>query len=367
MSRLISIDILRAIAILLMVQVHFVQNLSPRSSDSPMLYDLSEILGLLPAPIFTFLVGLSLWFWIQKQPAAESQTFKLQTVRRGLFLFGYGLAFAVLIWLPDQIFIWDILTFIGLATLIVFALRNWSSVALMTVSVAILMISPPLRELTGYANHWTAWGEYYYTFTMADVLLGMTLHGYFPLLPWIIFPLIGYIVGRYLFHPANTSNQTKWLIPTLGGGLIALAFIITVLRLQSPFLIESYAADLSFYPATAQFIFLTLGLTLMSFSGLHYWLDGHPIKPQLRFFQLYSRYSLTAYVVHHAVHIWPLYLMARWAGQTDPFWFYMDAVSTPVALGLTFVFVIVFYFVLVLWDRYNGKYSLEWQLRTLNR
>lgn len=366
MSRYHSIDILRTVAILLMVQVHFVQNLSPRNADSAALYDLSETLGLLPAPIFTFLVGLSLWLWIQKQPASSQHTLGVQLLRRGLFLFGYGLAFAVLIWLPDQIFIWDILTFIGLATLIVFAVRNWSNWAVIAISVTVVIISPPLRELTGYANHWTAWGEYYYNFTASDVFLGMALQGYFPLFPWIVFPLMGYVTGRYMFNPTENANSASGLIPTLGVSLISTAILLSFLVARAPFSIESYAPDLSFYPAHAHFIFFTLGLILLLLWALHRRLDGRLINSRSRFFQLYSRYSLTTYIVHHAVHVWPLYLAAYRAGFTDPFWFYADAVSTPVALELMFVFVIVFYFVLVLWDRYNGKFSFEWQLRALS-
>jgi uncharacterized membrane protein len=60
MKRFASIDVLRAIAILLMIQVHFVENLSPREASSAALYDLSEVLGMLQAPLFGFLMGLSL-------------------------------------------------------------------------------------------------------------------------------------------------------------------------------------------------------------------------------------------------------------------------------------------------------------------
>jgi hypothetical protein len=84
------------------------------------------------------------------------------------------------------------------------------------------------------------------------------------------------------------------------------------------------------------------------------------------FFQRYSRYSLTTYVVHHAVHIWPIALlgMIRW---DDRWAYYANAVSLPVALGLAVAFVILFYILLVRWDRSKGKYSLEWILRRLAR
>ena len=61
MKRLVSIDVLRGAAILMMIQVHFVEYLSPREVSSALLYDLSKHLGVLPAPLFMFLMGLSLW------------------------------------------------------------------------------------------------------------------------------------------------------------------------------------------------------------------------------------------------------------------------------------------------------------------
>jgi uncharacterized membrane protein len=145
MKRLASIDVLRAIAILLMIQVHFVENLSPREASSAALYDLSEVLGMLPAPLFTFLVGLSLWLWLRRETGLGRSELELSkvVVRRGLFLSGAGLAFAVVIWLPEEVFDWDILTLLG-----------------------------------------------------ASTLIGFLLQGYFPLLPWVVFPLVGFATGK---------------------------------------------------------------------------------------------------------------------------------------------------------------------------
>ena len=67
--RLASIDVLRAIAIMLMVQVHFLENLAS-GEEFPRVHDLSHALGLLAAPLFTFLTGLSLWLWLKKAGAA---------------------------------------------------------------------------------------------------------------------------------------------------------------------------------------------------------------------------------------------------------------------------------------------------------
>ena len=70
MRRYLSIDVLRGVAIILMTQVHFVENLSPREPRSAWLYDVATFLGGLPAPLFTFVSGLSYALWLRKQEAA---------------------------------------------------------------------------------------------------------------------------------------------------------------------------------------------------------------------------------------------------------------------------------------------------------
>ena len=361
MKRLHSIDILRALAIIFMVQIHFVQNLSPYEQSSAWLYDLAGALGAIPAPWFTFLVGFSLWLWLQKREGTPVKDLRRQNLRRGIFVFLVGLLFAALIWTPPQIFGWDILTLIGAASLVVFALRRWPNWALIALSALVLILSPTLRQMTGYAAHWDAAGEYTYDFTLPDVVLGFLLHGYFPLLPWIVFPLSGYLTARHFFGEQSRTSRRGLVL--LGAGLIVLSLLTAALGDGVAFVIDPGMDPYSFYPASSPFIFLTLGITLIALWVLHRWLDQPDGEKPLAFFQRFSRYSLTVYIVHHAAHIWPLYLAAVWHGKSDPYWYYQNAVSTPVALALTLVFLLVLYPLLGLWDNQRGKYSFEWLLR----
>src|SRR5262245_57100006 len=113
MRRYLSIDILRGLAILLMIQVHFVENLSPREASSAMLYDASEVLGAFAAPIFTFVSGMSFYFWTEKMRTEKRPGTTRIALRRGLFLFVAGIVFNFAVWLPEDTFNWDILTLIG--------------------------------------------------------------------------------------------------------------------------------------------------------------------------------------------------------------------------------------------------------------
>ncbi len=366
MKRLISVDVLRAVAILLMIQVHFVDNLSPRELSSANLHDWAGTFGSLPAPIFTFLVGLSLWLWLEKQERRHTPNIRKIVIRRGLLIFTVGLAFATFIWSPKEVFSWDILTLIGAATLILFTLRRWSPRTIWALAVLILLVSPFLRDAFGYYSHWRG-GEYHYHFTMSDVLLGFFLQGYFPIFPWLIFPLLGFATGKYFFNTDYPARLQTLTMPAVGAGLLVLAAAGHTLYLTgTP---RFYADDVqSFYPASTTFVLGTLGLIFLSLWGLHRWLDMRRIAPAgkvIRFFQRYSRFSLTAYIAHHAAHVYPLYFFAWIGNHHDQWYYYADAVSTPTALWLTLIFVVLFYGVLIKLEK-HPKYSFEWILRWLS-
>jgi len=371
MRRLFSVDILRATAILLMIQVHFIGNLSPRESSSPMLYDISIFLGSFSAPIFTFLVGLSLWLWLNKQKTigTDGASIRRIIIRRGLFIFLIGLIFAVIIWTPEEIFGWDILTLIGLSTIIVYALRHSPSKYLIGLSLLILLIAPPLRELTSYSSHWV-YGEYTYKFTVSDILLGISLHGYFPLLPWLVFPITGFCLGRDFVQRVQTNTKTAKsarIIPTLGIILIILSAAGISMDKYFPIGSSWYLSPLTLYPASTTYTIGKIGFMLLAFWLLQWLFDlRESSKPAGgNFITLFSKFSLTTYVIHHAVHVWPIYLLAVLNRRGDIWHFYQNTVSTPVAFGMTIVFIVIFYFALKILDT-KKHLSLEGILRRLS-
>jgi uncharacterized membrane protein len=363
MGRLHSIDVLRALAILLMVQIHFVENLSSGESAG-WLYDLSQAFGMLSAPLFTFLVGVSLYLSATKQAARgrSSALIVTRAFKRGAFLFVAGLVFAVVIWLPDQVFDWDILTLIGASIPIVVLLRRLPARYLLLIALAILALSPQLRVSGHYAAHWDQWGEYVYDFTWSDVLWGFFANGYFPIFPWLVFPLVGYATG-VLYLGGAAASRRRWLA-WCGAGLLGLAAIGAWAGESVTGPLRRFLSPVEFYPATTTYVLGALGVILLLLWFLHGLLDRRPrsIGRLLTFLGRYSRFSFTTYVIHHAVHIWPLLFAARLQGGRDPWYYYAEAVTTPVALLLAAGFVVVFYAVITRWERAGARYSLEWML-----
>ena len=369
MKRHDSIDVLRAAAILLMVQIHFTQNLATDLASGGLLSYASRALGMIPAPLFTFLAGMSLHLSLSRHPVSgrAGEEVGLRQIRRGILLLFAGLVFATLVRMPAQVFSWDILPFIGAALLILYAMRRLSPGALLLTALLVVALSPPLRIVSDYAAHWPTGEQYRYAFTLSDVAWGFVANGYFPLFPWLVFPLAGFLAARVLLPDAPGSAALRRSLPVVGLALIAISMTAAGAGSRLDGLWRWYASPVRFYPATTTFILKVLGLILCSFWALHRWLDRRTGAelPLMGFLSRYSRYSLTTYIVHHAVLLWPLLLAAYLQGLPDP-WHYQAAVATTrTALALAASFVLLFSAVLVAWDRRGGRYSFEWLLRKL--
>lgn len=376
MTRLNSIDLLRALAIIFMVQVHFVENLSRRTPPQIPLYEASFIPGNVAAPLFTFLVGVSLWLSLNRR-RANGQPERLiagQTLRRALAIFVVGLIFNLMIWGSEDFFDWDILTLIGTALALVYAAGFLPGWVIPVLCIIVLAASPPLRTLTDYGSHWLfrygRYTEYIVPSNFKDIVLGWALHGYFPVLPWAIFPMAGYASARNLLGAETEVRAHRARILAAAGvmlGLVGLGAHIAWLRMDLDEPLAWYLSPRTFYPASTSYVLLVLGIGMAGFAGLWLALDSNEerrvkIREQgwMAILGRYSRYSLSVYVIHHAAHLWPMYAAGLVAGDV---WTYWQSWMMPAgALALTGVFLVICYLALAGWDKVGGHGSLEWLL-----
>ncbi len=205
---------MRMVAIFVMVWVHFVENLS----------------GVIPsitgfgAPLFSFLAGVSYCLWIEQQgERLSSEAISKISIRRGLFVFGVGIAFNVLVWLPEDTFNWDVLTLIGTALLILNASRHMPDYVLLMAAGSSIFVTPMLQGLADYNSYWP---ENYYDgdLTLSGILIGYFVVGYFPFFPWISYSLVGFVIARRLFTQ-ETALRIDWKpVCWIGLGLLLFAF-----------------------------------------------------------------------------------------------------------------------------------------------
>ena len=377
-SRYISIDVLRGIAVILMIQDHITTHLAGVEKFIPHAHVLIADLGDIPAPLFTFLSGLSYWLWLgaQERAGRSASDVSKYSLRRGMFIFVVGMMINVFIWLPSQTFIWDILTLIGASALILTGIRNLRPGTLVAICIAIVILSPPLRHLSHYQSSWgdpdySGDPEYHYKPTLTALIRGFLLNGYFPLFPWLVFLVAGYACGKAFYGHGQQKARLPLAVVYLGLVLTALSvgcYLLGANKLS--FLPHGYAVELTyaFYPAATVFVVGALGLTLIFLWLFNRLLDGNPritaSNVLLAPFRRYSYFVFTTYIVHIAASIWPMWILATWHGERDPTEYYGVMTSFQTALILAWCFIVGFYFCLVLLDRHR-ELSLEHAMRWL--
>lgn len=355
--RLLSIDILRTFAVCLMILVHFTENLSG--------YD--WILGGFGAPLFTFLSGVSYRLWLTRQEAqgVSDDTISKRTIRRGLFLFGLGIAFNILVWLPEDTFNWDVLTLIGTGYLLLDWARRVPLVLPLFVAVLVFALSPYLRVLADTPAYWTQ-GRFECDLTLRDVLLGYLVNGYFPLFPWILYPLVGYVVGSVLFSRPTPPRGALLRLGLLGAALIVVSVLATTFRPYAPERITRVVLiGWSMFPPSPEYVARTLGIALLAFALLHRWLDPWATARKPRWLERLvtplSKHSLSIYLLHHVVHLWPLWVYGAYQGQ-EPTYYWRQAVNVGLAFFLGSLCIVGCY-LCCLWLDWSRRKGVEGWMR----
>jgi uncharacterized membrane protein len=343
-SRRPSIDILRAIAITLMVIVHFVENLSGWWGTDGGPFAGSQRTWWLPAgfaaPIFTFLAGTSYRFWVaaQVRRQRDDEAIAKATVRRGLLLIGLGFAFNVLVWLPEDVFNWDVLTLIGTAMLVLAALRAAPDGVILLAALLVIVLLTPFQAAADYLGHWSE-GYFDYEFTLSDIALGWLVLGYFPLVPWLAYPLVGFALGPLVFEIENASS---WRWPLVVAVSLLATSCAAAVAWQAGSLLTSLTplSSWTMFPPSLTYVCGTLGGVILAGLAAHATVDRRPERWRclIGWATPLSRHALSLYLLHHVVHIWPLWAYGAATGDdmTAPWQMAMPPWAS-LGLGLGFM------------------------------
>lgn len=339
--RFSSIDALRTLSITIMVLVHFTENLA----------GVTPALAGLGAPMFMFLSGVSFRLWLNGRnvKSLPDLTVLKIAIRRGLFIFGLGFFFNIVVWLPEDVFNWDVLTLIGTALIGLGLMRHAPPPLLLLTCGLFLALTPVLQDLVDWSSYWN--DDYFDPdLTLSDVTVGFLVTGYFPLFPWLAFPWLGFALSTLLFgSQTDKVSQTSlrrivWL--GLAGLVLTGGLMLLAPNLSSTDSTWSERLRWSMFPPTPVYLLGTVSWTLFAFAFAYEWLDLR--LPATRFKQLrgvvatFSRRSLTAYLLHHVVHLWPLWLWAVYQGlEATHYW--RQATTVPVAVLLATVFLLLCY------------------------
>ena len=344
-TRLVSIDVLRTTAIVLMTVVHFVENLAGSYDIESGPFIGANRYWWMPtgfaAPLFTFLSGVSYRLWADAQAARgrDSDEISKITVRRGLFLILFGFAFNVLVWMPEDVFNWDILTLIGTAMLALDVARR-TAPAVPAVACGLLVgLAPTLRAVADYRASW-AEGFYDYEFTLGEVVLGYFATGYFPVFPWLALPLAGFLAAPLIY--GRDGHRGPGPAIAAGGLLLAGAAVTIAARPLVPVRLVTHDRLWAMFPPTTAYVLGTIGGAILLATLLHRVLDPHADGRGLfqRIAGAMSRHSLSLYVLHHVAHVWPLWLVGFvTTGEPTALWQVATPASTAIAWAAAFLFL----------------------------
>jgi uncharacterized membrane protein len=396
--RVRSIDLLRGLSVLGMVLVHYMIYYGNEKAMESMLYFvLSDGLGNVGAAGFLVLSGMSHALAVDgrfRKAATSGTTWKecdefRCTWTRSLKLLGVELLMLALAWGPREMIKWDILTLQASSTLVLYVCRRLPSWMVAAISAAIALATPALRSLPA-VDFAAAWGGGFrdapFTEKLAPGLVydpvagdlevrwdvqsiaqGYLLTGIFPLFPWLLFPLVGRLLGRRI-----VSNQfrhdvagvaiigTTFMVLGMGGALLSC-------YLPDASVVTGYLSPLSFYPDSFTMVLVQLGFVLVVIPLAYYHYDvrnklpaagsrtrslssGDSVdatEPVLhRAFYLTSRWALPIYFLHYICISWPLavryylgpdgtYPIFDWMGAGPAF--LAGSVAVAGLLGLAFV------------------------------
>src|SRR5271167_2647768 len=233
-NRLAYIDWMRGLACVLMFQTHCYDSWLGGSARDTKFFQISQLGGTLPAPLFLFLAGVSFALVTDRlrQKNLSSNEIARTTILRGAEIFGLGMLFRVQEFILGQPWSpWtdllrvDVLNVIGISLMLMGAV-NWMArtraanvILAGAVALGIALATPPLW--TTCRPRWLPWYlESYingvHTFKTPQPWL-------FPIFPWAAFAFAGLALGFFLFDDWAMKNQAK-VVACLGVLGIALYY-----------------------------------------------------------------------------------------------------------------------------------------------
>ena len=203
-GRLWEIDLLRGIALYIMIIFHFLYDLNYFSVTHYHLYSgYFSYLAQLTASVFVVLAGvsLSIGYAKAKQKQLSMKDIRINFIIRGVKIFGLGMCITLItfIAIPERFVIFGVLHLIGVSIILSVLFLNYHHLNYL-LGVLFIAIGLYLRTITFDFNWFIPLGLLPHQFYTID---------YFPLLPWFGVVLFGIALGKTLYPDANRRFHIK--------------------------------------------------------------------------------------------------------------------------------------------------------------
>jgi uncharacterized membrane protein len=299
---------MRGLAAAVMLQGHvFDAWLRPEDRNGEWFW-LSQFLGGLPAPIFLFLVGVSLALVMDKMRAqgAPASAKLSKVVRRGVWILLLAYAFRI-----EQYLVW----YPGADWRGIFKVGTLNCIGISTLLIGLIVVPSPSRRVSA----WIASGcaavvifatPFLYGWRVSPIALlqayfnGDGHPGYFAVIPWIAFALCGLAFGFMLNEARQNGSEAHLFSCVAVAGVCAFA-IGSAMNLSPIFRYGFFDYSLT----SPHFFLVRLGYLLLILYGAYRWSlrrQGAAWSP----LRTLGQASLIVYWVHiDIVYGRPAYLM----------------------------------------------------------
>ena len=352
-GRIAAIDALRGLVILLMLVDHArefffihaqVSDPMDVAATAPALF-FTRLTAHFCAPIFVALTGLSAWLYASKRGGAPAASAFL--LKRGVFLVVLELTVINFAWsfsLTPEVIYLQVIWAIGLSMIVLAALIHLPRPALIAVGLVIVLghnLLDPIT-VTGDGPLHTVWAILHDR-GFIDLPWGGQARTSYPVLPWIGVAALGYAIGPWFVAP---GEQRRRRLVLLGLGMLALVAVLRAINVYgdptpwtaypNPMLTVMSVLNLTKYPASADFLLLTLGVGALLLAAL----ERAPSR-LVALLGLYGGVPLFFYVVHlYVLHLaYRLVFALFGANQGEVFgvpnigWVWLIAILTAIPLA----------------------------------
>jgi len=343
-NRIIFLDLLRAFAVLNMVQGHTVDVLLGsqfRDLNNPIFLLWFSNRGL-TAPIFMFSAGTTFMYLFRLQKVSFRENPRvIRGIKRAFLLIGLGYLMRfptpTLVYFKDVtplqwdiFFVVDVLQLIGCGLLFIMLLAYVAEkikvndyFVFLAGAVAIIFLYPISEKIV--------WSNYLHK-AIAGYLSSAT-HSNFPLFPWLSYLAAGSFLGSYLAKNPTVFRTTKFSFRLLGSGigLLFLSFIGNLIEV-------AVYGESKFWTTSPNLVFFRLGLVLTFTSAITF--IALRINSIPRTLILLGRNTLLIYVVHLVILYgspWNLGIVFLFDKAFNP---YMTILSALMLIGLMILMVL---------------------------
>lgn len=375
---LASVDILQGISLYFVVTFHTLLWWDPlidfKWPNISFIVTILMGMAFLIPPLFFFLYAFNVVNSLLRRKAkSERQQSRTRLLKRTFLFFliaEFAEASAAIVTNPDYIInfllTWELFHLFSFSTiffLVIFEVAwkleetknfNHRRVCVTILTIILIVILGVFLTIHDYTSSQSI--EQMYVDLSINSILSRAIfeYGQNPIIPWLLFPVIGGIMAIFLDLPhkqkLEVSRNARIAILT---GIVS--FIIGIYFLT----IERYISTPVAYPASSSFLFVAIGTVIMSTVLLVLFIDLNTNKSHHQFaikicqpLIIMSKITLTVFIVHNVAFILSPELPIL-----------KQLISSEIAaLVIGLIYSSFFILVAYLWQRWQFKYSLEWMI-----